>query len=244
MKFHPKEDVFVSGGENGVIEIWKRNGLLKKKISNAHQSAIYSLDFKPDGSLFASGSTNGDIKFWDMNGKNLRTIESEQTIEMLAFSPDGQYLASAGSVENEPMVKLWDLKGELVHQLKGHADRVISVAFNGDNEEIPLLASGDIGGKIIFWSYEGGRLQTLQDLGAVWGLSFSPDGQFLASASSHLKGKIWKINLQKLQRLSLGELDPLLLEGCNWLKDYLKSNQTVKTEPDKPCQSQAVTQRE
>ncbi|MEM9217987.1 MAG: AAA family ATPase [Cyanobacteria bacterium P01_F01_bin.150] len=288
VKFHPWRNIFVSVGQKeivekkGIVEIWSDSGSSQRTIDDAHQAPIYSMDFSPEGNLFVSGATDGEIKFWDMNGTVLQTIQSEQDIDMLAFSPDGQYLASAGFIGNTPLVKLWKLnrefngtdltkvsplnrrnlgdfrtpalpsfggglksvtlKGELVTQLKGHANRVISVAFNVENAETPLLASGDIGGKIILWSYEGKQLQTLQDLGGVWGLSFSPDGKFLASASDHRQGKLWKLDHQKLQALLPGDLNALLINSCNWLEDYIQTSARFENERPEPCQSIQKTQ--
>jgi WD40 repeat protein len=52
--------------------------------------------------------------------------------------------------------------------------------------------------------------------GAVLGVSFSPDGQTLASASDDNTIILWNLNI-----------DDLLVRGCNWVDDYLKHNRNV-----------------
>lgn len=47
-------------------------------------------------------------------------------------------------------------------------------------------------------------------------ISFSPDGKMLASASTDGTIILWNLNL-----------DELLVQGCNWLRDYLKTNPNV-----------------
>jgi WD40 repeat protein len=47
-------------------------------------------------------------------------------------------------------------------------------------------------------------------------LSFSPDGKTLASASLDRTMILWNLDLEDLLR-----------RGCNWLRDYLKTNPNV-----------------
>jgi len=60
--------------------------------------------------------------------------------------------------------------------------------------------------------------------GAVNGVSFSPDGQTLASASDNGTVKLWNFNL-----------DNLLVQGCNWLRGYLTYNPDVREEDRRVC---------
>lgn len=84
-----------------------------------HKSWSYSVAFSPDGTVVASASgargymegppKDPTIRLWSVpDGEQLRVIRAHQNpILALAFSPDGQWLAS-GSEDNT--IKLWKMK--------------------------------------------------------------------------------------------------------------------------------------
>jgi WD40 repeat protein len=68
------------------------------------------------------------------------------------------------------------------------------------------------------WDLQGNQLTEFkghQDW--INSVSFSPDGQYLATASSDGTAKLWRIE----------NLDQLLVRGCDWLRDYLTTNPNV-----------------
>jgi WD40 repeat protein len=88
-------------------------------------------------------------------------------------------------------VRIWDCAtGKELFALKGHADRVTSVAFSPDSLR---LASGSYDKTVKIWdSVTGKELFALKGhAGEVTSVAFSPDGQRLASASRDSTVKIW-----------------------------------------------------
>ncbi|MFM6499032.1 MAG: protein kinase domain-containing protein [Dolichospermum sp.] len=126
-----------------------------------------------------------------------KTAQLQQTLTghsssvySLAYSPDGQTLAS-GSSDNT--IKLWNPRtGELLQTLTGHSDGVSEITYSPDGQ---TLASGSHDRTIKLWNPRTGELlQTLTGhSNSVRSLAYSPDGQTLASGSEDKTIKIWRL---------------------------------------------------
>jgi WD40 repeat protein len=129
----------------------------------------------------------------------------ERTVIDVAYSPNGKWLASASDDNN---VRLWKADGTPVHTLKGHTMKVRSVAFHPTGE---VLASAGYDGTLRLWQPDdrdgettqaGNGNKSIQVLtghsGNINQISFSPDGQLLASASADATVKLWQYKDNKL----------------------------------------------
>ncbi|MEO0770704.1 MAG: AAA-like domain-containing protein, partial [Cyanobacteria bacterium J06649_4] len=109
------------------------------------------------------------------------------TIRTLAFSPDGNAIASA-SVDNT--AKLWKPDGTLITTLTGHSAPLVTVDFSADGERL-LTTSED--NTVKLWQRDGTLITTLVGhTGPVWCADFSPDGQTIVTGSGDKTLKLWR----------------------------------------------------
>jgi WD40 repeat protein len=146
---------------------WK----LERTIGSPDADSVFvdrvtALDFSSDGKTLAVGSgepsRSGQVMLFDVaTGEQKLTIKEphSDTVNCLAFSPDGKQLASCAA---DRFVKLWNVAdGKAVRSFEGHTHHVLGVAWRADGRV--LVSSGADTVLKVWDARTGDQLRTVQN---------------------------------------------------------------------------------
>lgn len=173
------------------IRFWNTATGAHKRTLTARGS-VTCVTFSPDGGALVGGEGWPEyaVRIWDVATGAQRYALTGHTdwVEAIAFSPDGERLASASW---DATIRLWDTgTGTHKQTLTGHTGGVGSVSFSPDGQ---TLASGSMDSSIRLWDVPTGRRKrTLTGhTSNVVSVAFSPDGSEMGSGSSDGVVFIW-----------------------------------------------------
>ncbi|MBD2603674.1 CHAT domain-containing protein [Scytonema hofmannii FACHB-248] len=213
----PDGKMLVSASTDSKIKLWdQKTGKCERTIATSLNPAtiLNAISISPNREIIASGSasTQGLIKLWNLEtGKRQAAIVAHNSsVLSLAFSPDGQSLASGSK---SGIIKLWHLSNinEPLYIIDhAHLSDVLSLAISPDNQ---TLVSSGADRTIKLWNLANGDKKPPHILyghaGRIWCVAISPDNTKIASASADYTIKIWDLHTgEQLNTLTghLGEV--------------------------------------
>jgi WD40 repeat protein len=176
---------------------------LYRRITNG------DVKFSPDGKLIAIvdyGSDSNRARLWNLQGQQIATLPN---IKDIKFSPDGKLLAAVG---NDSKASLWNSRGQLLTRFP---NGYIQNAWFSPDGKLLTLARGS---KLELWNLQAQQVAEFATYNSAE-VSFSPDSKLLATNDGDGKVSLWRVR----------DLDELLSEGCDYLKDYFVTHpETLK----------------
>ena len=161
-------------------------------VLSGPMDGVTQVMISPDSKLVAASSLDGILWMWRVSdGSLVHTLKGHTDgVQSLALSPDGTLLVSGS---RDRTVKLWQVEdGSLVRTISGSfIGRVLRVAFSPDGSlfamaddrcfvQIRRTNSG------VLWQTlaQPNCLARLEGTVSAWGLTFSPDGEYLLAGES------------------------------------------------------------
>ena len=209
VQFSPDGNYIVTASRDSTVKIWDaKTGKQMGEIIK-HEGIVYSVQVSSDGNRIVTASSDNTVKIWYAYGwtwentvriwgatkwkQMSETMEHEDFVNSVQFSPDGNYIVTAS---RDGIVKIWDVMGKQVGETIKHEGYVNSAQFSPDGNYI-VTASMDSTVKI--WDAKTGKQmgETIKHEGYVNSAQFSPDGNYIVTASSDNTAKIWATNTGK-----------------------------------------------
>ena len=198
--FSPDSSTLVSGSMDNTVCLWDVSTGNYKTTLIAHADDVASVAYSPNGTTFASYSKDGTIILWDAEKFERRTTITGHIsgFSQIAFSPNGKTIVSGS---RDTKVRLWDTTtGKNRKTFIEHLGPVISVAFSPDGRTI--ASSGGViyedrwfadDYPIRLWDVSSGSQKAIiiGHESDIYRVTFSPDGQILATFATNLKPIFW-----------------------------------------------------
>jgi WD40 repeat protein/predicted Ser/Thr protein kinase len=182
------------------IRVWEMDPQATLPVLRGHRSYVYPVAYSPDGRWIASGGWDNMLRLWDARTGEAACAPTDNgdVVKTLAFGPDGSRVVSA----RQDRLQVWEVAtGRRLIEIQAPAPNILALEFRPDGS---TLAALDVsGGATVFDATTGAVVARLR-LGARHdskALAYSPDGRWLAGASTDEK-TIWLFDAHTHERLA------------------------------------------
>jgi WD40 repeat protein len=216
--FSPDGQLLATGGADG-LRLWQSSSSRLVRNFPEAGSLAGGTEFSANGRHLLSGNITGVATLWNVKtGQAERQFIHPSSFQIydVAFSPDDRSILTAGvgpgTGEDMPeTVWVWDLQQTAEPKLKinteGHP--IFQAVFSPDGKYI----LGAVGNEPVarMWDAKTGALvrEFTGHTDSVMGVSFSPDGKTIATASNDNTARLWNTQTGQEIRQFLGHIEAI-----------------------------------
>jgi WD40 repeat protein len=193
------------------VHLWDLDGATPRKRGFCRQRtkcqelSTLPIAFSPNGKTLAAGSEDGVVRLWDVSTATPRERCSftahKETVNLLAFSGSGQFLASAENGKS-PELRVWDVARDQPQEVAAYTGDSAphwptDLVFAADGKTL-AQAIGHYGNAVCIWDLDGRRatLRGIPELATAVtsAVTVSADNQTIAAASTTGVVQSWDVN--------------------------------------------------
>ncbi|MEL7067579.1 MAG: caspase family protein [Cyanobacteria bacterium J06581_3] len=205
-RLNPTNDVLATASADNTACLWKvEDGSLLKCFQ--HEETVHEVRFSHDGNVLATAGEEHSAFLWDVNTyQRIETLEHKGTVWDVRFSFDGELIATTSA---DHTAKLWNAKTGRFIKTLDHDAVVLEVSFNPVAQQVATVSKDKI---VRVWDIEKGYTEVarMSYSSEAWDTRFSPNGEWLATATSNGIARIHYLSKEKL-----------IEEGCDRLQRNL-----------------------
>ena len=209
--FHKSSGLLIVGFSSGVFGLWEMPTFTNVHTLSISQEKISSVAVNPSGEWLAFGARKlGQLLVWEWQSESyiLKQQGHFFDVNTLAYSPDGQYIATGG---DDGKVKLWNTRsGFCIITFSQHTASVSSVQFASQGQ---VLFSASLDGTVRAFDlvrYRNFRTFTSPSPVQFSCLAVDPSGEVITAGSTDsFEVFLWSVQTGKLLDVLAGHEGPV-----------------------------------
>jgi len=151
-RWHPKGNVLIAGCTDTTVWMWWAPTGKVMQAFSGHGGVVSSGTFTSSGKLIVTGANDGGVIVWNpkegLPNHNFTTIHRDAVVSIMAYPDENKPLIITGAGDGSSKIINAET-GKLLQALDGHRASVEAIAFNSIDSNLPLLATGDLDGRLI-----------------------------------------------------------------------------------------------
>ncbi len=205
--FSQDGQVLVSVANDQTARIWGFDGQLRLTLTG-HNSPTWGVGGDPNIQMLLTGGGDGVARIWQWQSpKVVRcAINNTASTRSLAFTADGQAIVVVGP---QNQVQFWNRNGQWLREFSTRELRTTIFGISPYSEYLATASDANDYGvsKISLWTKDGKKIKTWQAHDHwIRNLTFSSDGQFVISSSFDQTTKLWTLQGELLQTLTVNSI--------------------------------------